>query len=42
MSGMKSDRHDLAVKICWIALAILAATLSMWGAIRPAAGPFFW
>ncbi len=44
---MKTDRHDFAVKMCWIALAILAATLSMWGAIRPAAGetaefPVWW
>lgn len=35
---MRIDRRAFATKICWIALAILAVTLSIWGATRPAAG----
>ena len=35
---MKTDPHDLAMKMFWVALAILAVGLSMWGAIRPAGG----
>ncbi len=34
---MKVDRHDIATKMFWIALAILAIALFIWGAARPAA-----
>ncbi len=43
---MKIDRRVFAIKMCWIALAILAIALSLWGATRPAAGaeefPVWW
>jgi hypothetical protein len=35
---MKIDRRAFAAKMCWIALAILAIALSLWGATRSAAG----
>ena len=35
---MKIDRHDVLTKMFWIALAILAIAVSLWGAIRPVAG----
>lgn len=35
---MRIDRRAFAMKMCWIALAILAIALSIWGATRPAAG----
>ena len=34
---MKIDRRVFAMKLCWIALAILAIVLSIWGATRSAA-----
>ena len=42
---MKIDRRDFALKMFWIALAILAVALSIWGAARPAAAeefPLWW
>ncbi len=38
---MKIDRRDFAMKMFWIALAILAVALSIWGAARPAAAAEF-
>ena len=43
---MKIDRRVFAMKLCWIALAILAIVLSIWGATRSAAAaevfPVWW
>lgn len=38
VASMNTGRHDFLTKMIWIALAILAVALSIWGAARPAAG----